>query len=412
MVYTQAVNELSRKKTKMIKTTVAEKHITARFTIVANDFDKVKTMLDKVNKTGLFSITEVIKEQKIITITKPTIKSVMVDYLKLTIQGTVRGIPGFDIIGRLEDDESSSRIIHPFSEEKNLSSFRNVSLFCDHCKVKQRRISSWVFENKETGDLMQVGNSCIEKYTGMTANAADVIRKVFQIGDIFGVTADNEQRFGERFGTTALSINDVLAIAAAVVLKDGRFFGQKFAENSTKTQVAYHIHLRKDNRPLIEAHKHHVQPIIDAVNALEYDDNHKMANWYDNLKSILDNGADGYVGLKRLGLLVSAAFFLPAIATKEKKYNNEYFGEIGEKNMTITGVICHIGNWIDGKFGSFRYVTIIDEPGHCIKFTQSPGRFDNEIIIGKEFKCTATIDSHKDYQGNRSTHIKSIKITN
>lgn len=400
-----------------IKSTVAVKKIETTFTVVSADLSKVVALFDKVNKNGMFAITKKESFKKNVVISRFNI--VEYTFVNITIEGEVNGIPGFDIVGRLEDDESGSRIITEFSEGKNLSQFRNTPLFCNHCETNHRRVSSWVFENQETHAYTQVGNSCIEKYTGMSVNAADIIKRIFQISDAFGVT-DFEQKENDGFGTPALSISDVLAIAAAVCMKDGKFFGARYEENSTKIAVQvlmfgnkitdYLGHESLD--ALIDANKHYVQDIIDAVNAIEYDENHKMANWYANLQSILENGADGYVGMKRFGLLVSAAYFMPAIQPKAKKEsNNTWYGNVGDKKVAISGEIVNIGTWYpSGYGGSFRYVTIIDSAGYAFKFAQNDDKFGDSIVIGNLVSFTATIAKHDEYQGNKYTTLKMVKL--
>lgn len=392
--------------------TIARRFVQAGFIVSTANKDKVSTMFAKANKDGLFSMSF----GETITKRRPSINGMIeMNYIEVFIEGMIPGIPGFNLVGKIEDDETGARIIHNFdSENVNLSAFRKVALNCDHCNKNIRRTESWILNQESDDSYMQVGSACIDKFFGLQKNIVDIIQRVFGIVEQFNVNPDKDESFGS--GTPCYDVKTVLAKAIAAVRFDNGYKGAKYDYLTRNTVNALMqrngSYIAKDMGyvdvgDLISKNIGYVDTLIDNVMAQKAEGN--MADWILNIQSLVQAE---YVTSRRLGLLISAAFFFDTKPKMNSNLVSEYVGTVKGKIENVTLIVKGYSAWVYSQFGSYVWATLVVKgTGNIVKtkikasqFTDVDGNEMTEIHIK-----SARIADHTEYNGVKQTQITHVK---
>lgn len=153
-------------------------------------------------------------------------------YRQLTVTGGVPKLQGWQFFAKIEHT-SDGNVVRGFSgTQEDLERIGGASLFqrmtecpsdCDHCNTRRQRNTTFFFLNQDSGDVMQVGSTCVADFSGHTdpmlvASLAQAWPEI-----IHELSSDPEDVFGTSPRKMAFATKDILAASAAVVRKAGRW---------------------------------------------------------------------------------------------------------------------------------------------------------------------------------------------
>lgn len=137
----------------------------------------------------------------------------------LTVTGEVPHFEGWDFVATIVRDEHAgtmTRVVPGL--EINLDALRDRDASeCDHCRQRRDRNKVYAVRNTETGQILQVGSTCLASFLGIQVSIADVAYDDGIDEELAGMDGGGGFASGDRSYTPA----DVLAVAFYVVAKHG-----------------------------------------------------------------------------------------------------------------------------------------------------------------------------------------------
>ncbi len=329
------------------------------------------TAFEKANKAGFFTAKIERTETRIVAV----FGNVLVDaehlrevprFKKVThtiaVTGTVPGIPGYEIVGRV-DDREGSRMIFNFSDA-DVSAHRSGSLYCRHCQTGHHRMSTYIFRDIETRETFQVGNTCMGHYTGTSQDITQVLTRMFHICETFNGEASIGDGFGFSAANRVYHVETVLAQAIGVCKFHGEYRKVETAQivrSMINGDITAESVFGMTMDDIISAN------LSDAKETIEHFRSQTAGadnDYLFNVQAIIEGE---YVAAKRIGLVVSMA----AQYMRNKKvvieFNNEFFGDIGAKYTQIPVSVISIKK-VETQFGITELVTLRTETGHKLKW--------------------------------------------
>ena len=91
------------------------------------------------------------------------------EYYGVEILGEPPVLSGWIFIGIVEPTEKGNLLIEINPNNKIPDKYRHTDLCdCEHCGIKRDRLSAFIVQNETTGEVLQVGRTCLKSYTNDT----------------------------------------------------------------------------------------------------------------------------------------------------------------------------------------------------------------------------------------------------
>ncbi|WP_371792254.1 hypothetical protein OG285_24990 [Streptomyces sp. NBC_01471] len=143
----------------------------------------------------------------------------------VTISGDIPRHHGWTVIARLDHDEEGETITSlfpglPEQDAEAARQYRAIESFCHGCAVARHRTATYLARH-ETGEMRQLGTTCVEPYTGLPIKGLEALWR-------FGTLKDSDWD-GEEGGIPAdlrVPVIEVLRVTAAIVNTEGRFYSR------------------------------------------------------------------------------------------------------------------------------------------------------------------------------------------
>lgn len=293
---------------------------------------------------------------------------------------------------------------------------------CDHCGVSRGRKYSYLLKNDNTGEIKQIGKSCLKLFLGVSP----VGLWTLQWDDLSDLEIDLNDNDSWSFVPIMFTVDEVIR-ASMVVSDNGNKFISRARANergipSTSDTVADLLNPSskgmfnmQQRESLMKDVQDINQDIIDEVmSAAET----VAGNYGENLRAVLGNE---YITGKHLGLLCSiVSVYHRNKAHQEKmKIQQEapsgHIGEIGEKITNIPVTIINKMSF-DGTWNvQTMLIMRADDTGHILKWVSASAPQEVggvKVEIGTKLVIDrATVKKHAEYQGVSQTDIIRVKFS-
>ncbi len=280
---------------------------------------------------------------------------------------------------------------------------------CDHCHTTRARRSTVLVAHDESGQLLQVGRSCLKDFLGHTTLP------------VFLTTDDVTNSLGGNLSGTpaAWDIQSVLAYAAAAV----QAFGWTPASASelgrvpTRDQVRLALAGRRDADQL----RDHLAPHLADATALAPQIRAALlasltgnSGYEANLVAVLRGEA---VDARHLGLAVSAiSAYQRLTADRAQKASRqeaaqgvEHVGVVGEK-VNLTGVV-RTAMRVDGyTYHSPDSVLLVVDCGTAVAKMTTAAAWAYPLKVGDSLTLTGTVKAHTEWNGIKQTVLTRPKM--
>ena len=305
---------------------------------------------------------------------------------------------------------------------------------CDRCNKTLRRHRTLIIMNKDTGEYLRAGGSCIKFYLGLNYDkflrALDQLEELNNPSWIDG-TDYNKPDYINHWDYFTFDIKQVLRVTLNWLEKND-YISKKYSSdvNPPTSQVIYnmifnaiyydHFHSFSDefsSEEVIEKLKKYDKPhvleseIYDFIKLLDPE----SSSYTMNLVKMFES--DDPITGAQFGMLVSVVpFYKKSIGlNKEKqKINNEYVGTIGEKFPFERVKVLNI-YYQEGDFGVYKKYIMEDSEGHrLVKNGTINKRYaienleDGEVGKGTILQFNGEIRHHNEYKGTKNTTIGRI----
>lgn len=311
----------------------------------------------------------------------------------------------------LNEDEKAS-----LEMQKEILSLNTCPPNCEHCELPRRRNQTFILENQSTGEIKQVGSTCIDDFLGEKA-----LSKALWYYEMDALLRSNHvQDYVDNvyYGAgNSYPVELVIFVAQASLLVDSEgFVSRKSASIAIPTSdqvVEAFVRPNEAQIKLFNAFlegKPHKQ-IDKAKEIIDFYQNidHNGKEFIENIQQII---ARGSVDIKR-SYQTGVVAFLPEGHRKEleknyqrkiekAKHNNEHFGEIKQRGTLKLNLLSQYTN----SQAIYPYVLMKfrDEAGHQFNWKASIGSAP-DLTTGKTYTLDATITEHGEYKDEKYTRL-------
>lgn len=376
--------------------------------------DKVAKINERAAKRGFTGRVVITGERLVVTSTDALGFEVTEVFIDAEISGDAPSYNGWTFLARVDAlGDSFTLATAPGVEYVDRSQVRPGH--CDHCAASRARRNTYLVRNDETGEIKNVGSTCIKDFLGWTGSF------VFISEDEVTTQAEGFAGSGER----TFSVDTVLAYAYAATRAFGFVSTTAYDGSSTRNRVALGLGLYRPNK----------KEEADLALLREYaaEAGEKAKTIRDFIASDAFDGQSTYVGnlkacvaadaitIRQFGILVSApqayTRFLETeaertarearwAAEKAATTASDYIAEVGTKKVRVEGTISAI-RYIDGDYGTTVLYTITTPEGNLVKWFASREALGEKE--GVEVAIEGTVKAHDEYKGTKSTVLTRCK---
>jgi hypothetical protein len=323
-------------------------------------------------------------------------------YYNVEISGEIPTFNGWKVISSLEhiDGLTLAKTI----DDIDVSEIKNREIpVCDHCHAHKIKKYSYVIQNEKTGELLQVGKSCVKDYIPVDVDRAFAYLK-------YAIEVKDED-WGSPKGVFELSfeLKDVVSASLFSIEDRGFVSTQNYENLSTADDVLMYFN------PPREVVKNYQWDLSDDKFNLFFDEFVEHYESQENPNNFVLMVQDliklGFVKPKHVSYIAGAvASFLKQKNKKDVDDSelkiNEWVGEIKKRmdfNVKLVSLFA-----TDGYYGTVYIHKFLDDAGHTLIWFANGTKLDVEV--GEEIKIKATVKKHYEYQGWKQTVINRVKL--
>lgn len=334
------------------------------------------------------------------------------------ITGTAPSYNGWTFLAAVDTVETTTGTdfilrTAPGIEESGVDRTALAAGRCEHCgTVRANRRYTYLVRHTDTGEIRQVGSTCIKDFTGWAG------KPVFIWAD--DVEGDLREFLGG-FASSGPEYTPETVVAAAWALS--RRFGWVPASAS---------HGARSTRDLVSSYLYGTSHADRELRADVADDVAEAAGMGQSIITALQEGLTGggdyvtnlrtclraaSVSHRHLGITVSAVAAYERMigdhvrreSTEKIRRESAYAGELGEK-LTVTGTVTRLKP-IEQHYGYTPTTSMlaIVESGTIVAKTFTAAAWAWEIAQGDEITITGTVKAHEEFNGTKETVLTRTK---
>lgn len=326
----------------------------------------------------------------------------------VAIEGETVVINGWVVKAVIKHQEDGLNLI--FGNDPEIAKpYREAKPYCEHCHTTRYRTQTAILYNPETGEVKQVGSSCLKDFTKGhdPERALDLVLLQHEAQSLL----DEYDGFrSQGYTSPDYTTRAVLALAAYLVRKHG-FVSRKRADLlgetlATVDRIYAWFDTARAKRPTPTISDLDVADrVIEWAKQLEDD-----GGYYGNVRAAV---LRPYADLSLFGILASAVDSFrrhiessTADVERASAKRAGYFGTVGER------VECEVDilrtNTFVGVYGYTTYVTMRTDEGHLLLWKASGDR-GLDLTRGDRIRIRGTVKEHTDYEGSPQTVLTRCK---
>lgn len=371
----------------------------------------------------------------------------IIDYTFVTVNGETPMIAGWVFIASLDHDADQgaeesvgirraptgtglvSRIGQQAAERVealDLTCYRHAGPDCDHCGYNRQRKQTYVLYEVATGELRQIGSTCLKDYTGAhnperVAAWAEWLEALysdlgFESGD------DGFGDIGIGGGRIAIGTLDYLGHVAAITREFGwvprwsrdGYYGDftrnegatadRARDNYLERNKKFRIEVTAEDRELAKTALDWVRDDLGERDESDLDEFEHNLVTYCRADYLPEKG-DGFIA----ACIGSYQRELQRNLEAKKAADSQWIGQVGDRVKGLTFSVTFVRSF-EGRFGTRWLTKGHDADGNGILWWGSGG-----LEQGKTYTASATIKKHEtdNYNGGgkvtQITNLRSIK---
>jgi hypothetical protein len=331
--------------------------------------------------------------------------------------GEAPTVPGFALLATIEHTPAGNILRQVPTEglaEWNLAAYREVAANCDHCNVARRRNDTFLVHELETGDVKQIGRTCLKDYMGGVDPHAMVALADAFTECMVAVDGDREFDYGAN-GPAGSDLAEFLVYVAASIRLNGwtsRGNARRYDTVATADDAMGALWDWTGKHP---NGKPTAADVDVARNALTFVTEEleglgsKRNDYQHNLWVIIQGGV---VESKHGGFAASIVSYHTRAVERfvqdrlqaAKAADSEHVGT-PKQRLTFRATVER-KSWFEGRYGVTHIYKFRDSKGNALTWFASR---DQELTVGDVVALTGTVKKHDDYKGEAQTVLTRCK---
>lgn len=308
---------------------------------------------------------------------------------------------------------TEGNVIRSYAQDVEIPAyFRTCEAKCDHCNSNRYRKDTYIVQNTTTGELKQVGKSCLKDYTnGWSAEAVARYLSYFN--------ALEEYEAGESlcggFTKHYYSREEILLAAVELTSKIGFVSKQKAADEEKESTAAKVIDFMSPSsaaqeemakigyNPETDKNKAAVKDMLAWLEVQEAD-----SQYIRNLQILCKQE---YLEYRDLGIVVSlpAAYHKALVKAEENKKRieeseSEFVGTIKERIVVENVSIKCVARY-ETEYGVTNVYRMVDELGNI--YVWKSGKY---IEDAEKITIKGTVKAHSEFRGEKQTELTRCQV--
>ena len=323
----------------------------------------------------------------------------------VTISGDYPAINGWSCIAKI-DHRDGVNIINVY-EELDVSKWRERKPTCDHCGHNKIKVNSYLIRNTESGEIMQIGKSCIKDY--IKSDPKTMLLMLSWVSNLDELLEDEFASTGsaERY----FDVADVAKVSALSIRKNGFVSVSDEDEFSIPTRTDINDYFFGNHTPEWASYwkfSNDDEVIGDAT--IEYFLAQDASNnFLITIKQLLELGK---IRAKYFAYIAGAVSgYLKHLDREVKKATdakflrvNEHVGEI--KKRQDFDVVLEAVFTTSGFYGTTYIHKFLDTDGHTLTWFGSGNPIEAEN--GDSLTIKGTVKKFDEYNGWKQTVITRV----
>ena len=328
----------------------------------------------------------------------------------VSIVGQAPVLAGWKFLAKIEHDDGGNLVKRMVGGDNSPAEWHSCGAGCDHCQTSRERKNTYMLSNVSTGEVKQVGSTCVSDFLGEQQRDPDKISALFErfvdLGLDFDYDPDKEVAAG-RVTDIGFSPVDLMAATLKIVEEDGGYLSADKANigsclsTGDRLQAAFWA-----AKPIVVTPG--VAHIDQAKQAVAWLKDQKTVDslWLRNIAFLADREA---ITCKNAPLFGSG--FVAWNRELQKQLRTErgagdWIGEAGAKVATVA-TLERRGSY-DNAYGTVAVLSFRDEEGNGMVWkTQSPPQ---GLMLGSTYHIAATVKAHGEYKGDKQTEVIRAKV--
>lgn len=400
---------------------MAYKCIKSDFPELQKKINRITKKLDKHGKKWIFEILpDTVEKIQVVDLTglsdlpsdqrHPKTYNIIVDVANYNFEMEPLKLGDYEVIAVLEHNQienSNENLVHVIKEGITIPiEYRTIKSYCEHCNSNRSRKKTALLQNP-TGNIIQVGSTCIHEYTGI--DGLDIIKNYQDLKSILIEDIKMDYERAGNMNSEYVNTFEYLAACIQLVIEKG------YKKEETKWQAWQIAGTDGQNKKYFLI----AETVINYFKDQTFTERQDFLN---NIKLTLSQEyckASGFVAYAYLAYQKQLEYEAKKQAEAEQKKQSEYIGTIGKRielELTLKKRIAYSANY-NGYNETTCYIYLFeDDNGNTYKWNTN--KFLEKIINGsyevinegEQTKLKGTIKVHEEYQGQKQTVITRCKI--
>ncbi len=340
---------------------------------------------------------------------------VNVKFIEIILTGESIKIAGWAFLAKIEHDTiglNGKNIILNLSDRPLAKDYQDANPDCDHCKSNRRRVKTYIVENINTKEVLQVGSTCVKDFTGHP-NAEKILNFYGALQTFFDINIDYEPgNEGSGNGWFYADTKDFVRVAAEIILKFG--FVSKSNCNYDETPTSYDVlssflpfskptygnleSTDKGQELFDRVFSEHLTSLKSKENPTDFDSN-----------NILFLESESF-SLQYAAYVTATVHWANKVMiderekkrTEGKTRSNEHIGEKKERIERKVTVVSKTNG--ESMYGTYVRYGLEDEKGNSLVWFYSG--YNIELDENKVYNLKFTVKDHTEYKGRKQTMIQ------
>lgn len=395
-----------------------------KYVISADRAPELKKILDKMvdtaAKKGFPKMHYTLTKPYLIKDPNDSDELISISVIDVTVHYPAFGLGDYRLLAKLDHVSAAAPLLSRvtnFDEIPKRFLAENCPPNCDHCAQNRNRNITWLLKHKETGQVSQIGSSCVSEYTKY--DSADAYLTYFSliIEDLPKIIGAFDPFYEEGMGTRVNGYAEtkiILATALAVMHREGSGYissskGNELNCLSTSELVANALFGQKKiiSRLEISHFFEEAENIIDWAKTVGLPEKFKNTAYGHNQTALINaGGADE----KRLPLIVSLIpFYQNNLSEKNRLDSQKVSTHQGVEKEKITRTLTCFNQFENNsQWGTNTTKIFSDEDGNIYKYTS--GSHNHLAIKGQPYEAKMTVKEHALYKGVPQTVITRVNF--
>ncbi|QGJ94884.1 DNA binding domain protein [Gordonia phage Stormageddon] len=328
------------------------------------------------------------------------------------------GLDGVRFIGTVEIEQGGTILRMVPGEETPAGFERPDTHNCDHCGKRRNRAKSYLVIDEATGEVKQIGSTCLELYFGVTIKGLWALGR-FTAEELAEMAEVEDERFGGPREPHLFSVRYLIAMALYIT-NGGKGFVSKAAAGYDRTPTSAEVMNTITYRPgrdlalnalMEERHAGAAAvPAADIDAVLAFADTLGDSDYGLNAQAA---ARSEHISYRSVGVLISLVGVRYRAIEKDAQREvekattlNEWVGEPKQRLRGLELTVRSIRE-MDGQWGTTTLLVMRDAEGHTFKWFAT-GTFNVEA--GDVLKLDATVKAHDTYEGAKQTVLTRGRV--